>query len=70
VKVCGYEPEKSGCAVQKRALAKCRIAVNRLDQTISKSFSVQSEEPGKFPHAFAMGQPDDDGASIRWHSHK
>jgi hypothetical protein len=56
--------------VQIRALAKCRIAINSLDQPIGNRFGIQAEEPGEFPHAFAVGQADYDGASIRWHTHK
>lgn len=56
--------------MQKRALAKGRIAIDRLNQALGDSFGVDTEEPGKFPHAVAVGQPYDDGASIRWHTHK
>ncbi|HEX3615469.1 MAG TPA: hypothetical protein VHU61_02950 [Solirubrobacteraceae bacterium] len=56
--------------MQIRALAKCRIAINRFDQPISYRFGIQAEEPGKFPYAFAVSQADDDSASIRWHPHK
>jgi hypothetical protein len=56
--------------VKKRALAKRRIAINRFDQTLGNRFGIQAEEPGKFPHAFAVGQPNDDSASIRWHTQK
>jgi hypothetical protein len=59
----------SGRAVQKRALAKCRIAINRFDQPLSDGFGIQAEESGEFTHAFAVRQPDDDSAPIRWHPH-
>lgn len=55
--------------MQIRALAQRRIAINCFDQPFSDGFGIQAEESGQFPHAFAMRQPDDDGAPIRWHSH-
>jgi hypothetical protein len=61
---------ESGRAVQIRALAKCRIAINCFDQTLSNRFGIQAEEPSEFPHAFAVSKPDDDGASIRRHPHE
>jgi hypothetical protein len=61
---------RSGRAAQKRALAKRRIAIDRFDQPLSYRFGIQAEEAGKFPHAFAVRQADDNSASIRWHSHK
>ena len=56
--------------VQKRAAPQRRIPLDRLNQSLSNRFGIQAEELGQFPHAFAMGQTDDDRASIGWHSHK
>jgi hypothetical protein len=69
VEACGYARPESGRAVQVRALAKRRVAINRLDQPLSNRFGIQAEESGEFPHTFAVGQANDDGASIRWHPH-
>ena len=69
IEACRYVRLKLGGAVQIRALAKCRIAINRFDQPLSNNFGVQAEEAGKFPHAFAVGQTNDDGTSIEWHPH-
>lgn len=55
--------------MQIRALAQCQIAINYLDQPLGNRFGIQAEEPGKLPHAFAVGQSDDDGASIGRHPH-
>ena len=55
--------------MQMRALAKCRIAINCLNQTLGDGFRIQPEEPGQLPHAFAVGQSDDDGASVGRHTH-
>lgn len=55
--------------MQKSALAKCRIAINRFDQPLSNRFGIQAEEPGEFTHALAVSQPYDDSAPIRWHPH-
>ncbi len=59
-----------GRAVQKRALAQCRITINRLYQALGDGFGIQAEKLGKLPHSFTMRQADDDGTSIGWHPHK
>jgi hypothetical protein len=69
IEACCYARLKLGRAVQIRALAKCRIAINRFDQSLSNDFGIQAEEPAEFPHAFAVGQTNDDGTSIGWHPH-
>ena len=69
IEACRYVRLKLGGAVQIRALAKCRIAINRFDQPLSNRFGIQTEEPREFAHAFAVGQTDDDCTSIRWHPH-
>lgn len=59
----------SGRVMQIRALAQRRIAIDRLDQTLSDGFGIQTEEPGELPHAFTVGQADDDGAPIGGYQH-
>ena len=56
--------------MQKRVLAKCRVAIYRLDKALSDGFGIQAEKLGEFLHSFAMRQADDDGASIGRHPHK
>lgn len=56
-------------AMQIRALAQGRIAIDRFDQTFGDGLGIQAKEPGELPNSLAMRQPDDDRASIRWHSH-
>lgn len=51
------------------ALAKRGVAINRLDQPLGHGLSIQAEEPGEFPHAFAMRQPDHNRLPVGWHSH-
>jgi hypothetical protein len=69
IEACFYVRLNLCGAVQMRAPAKCRVAINRFDQSLSNRFGIQAEEAGEFPHAFAVGQTDDDCASIRWLPH-
>ena len=55
---------------QMRALAQRRVAFDYLDQALGNGIGIQAEEPGKLPHAFAMSQIHDDGASIGRHSYR
>lgn len=59
-----------GRVVQQRALAQRRVTIDRLDQALGDGFGIQSEKLGELLHSFAVGQTDDDGASIGWHPHK
>ena len=59
----------SGRAVEVRALAQSRIAINRFDQPLCNDLGIQAEEPAQFPHALAMRQADHDSLSIRRHTH-
>lgn len=56
--------------MQKRALAQCRITINRVHQALSDGFGIQAEELGELLHSFAMRQTNDDGTPIGWHSHE
>lgn len=64
-----FESDASRRAVQIRALAQRRITIYRLDQPLGDGFGIQAKELRKLPHAFAMRQPHDDCAPIRWHSY-
>jgi hypothetical protein len=63
------KPRRSRSVVQKRAAPQRRIPLDRLNQSLSNRVGIQAEEPGQFPHSFAMRQPDLDRASVGRDSH-
>ena len=56
--------------MQQRAVAQCWVTIDRLDKALGDGFGIQAEKLGELLNSFAVGQPDDDGASIGWHPHK